>query len=220
MKIYNYNRNTKEYISTSQATEDPLEKGKYLIPALATVVAISTNKDNFTQIFNEKKNVWEYIEDNRGKIVYNTISKQKSKVDYLGVIKSGFTELVPKINDKWDGTKWIFDTVIASKIKLQELETDYNNANEADINYMGTIFQADYKSQNLIANTLSTGSVPNDFYWLDKANKQIAMTYTQFQDLGKLLLARNQINFTKLQTLKKQVKDATTQSQLDKVQWS
>jgi len=41
-----------------------------------------------------------------------------------------------------------------------------------------------------------------------------------FIGLGKLLLARNQINFTKLQTLKKQVKDATTQSQLDKVQWS
>jgi len=103
--------------------------------------------------------------------------------------------------------------------KLQNIETDYDNANEADIAYMNTTFQADYNSQNLIIGALSAGSVPSNFYWLDKNNKQIAMTYAQLQGLSKLLLARTQTNFTKLQTLKTQIKAATTQTALDKIVW-
>jgi len=219
MKVYNYDKDTKEYISTTQASENPLEKGKYLIPANATTIAINADKVGFTQTFNEAKNTWSYVEDNRGKTVYDTTTKQESKVDYLGTIKSGFTELVPKANDKWNGTKWIFDIVSASKLKLLKLKTAYSNANELDIAYMKTTFQADKKSQDLIVSVLSAGSVPTGFFWVDKANAQIVMTYAKLQGLSGAILSRNQANFIKFQELKAKVQSAKKQADLDLIKW-
>ena len=219
MKIYNYNKDTKEYLSTTQASENPLEKGKYLIPANATSIAIGVDKVGFVQVFNEANKKWGYVEDNRSKIVYDTTTKQESKVDYLGVIKSGFTELIPNASDKWNGSKWLLDITISLATKLSELETAYNNANELDIAYLGTTFQADTKSQDLIVKVLSAGSVPTGFFWIDKANNQVAMTYTQVQGLSGAILTRNQVNFIKFQGLKARVKLATTQAELDAIVW-
>jgi len=219
MKVYNYDIDTKEYTSTTQATENPLEKGKYLIPANAITIAISVDKVGFTQIFNEAKNTWSYVEDNRGKTIYDTTTKQESIIDYLGTIKSGYTELIPKVNDKWSGTKWVFDIISASKVKLQELEAAYNNANELDIAYMATTFQADKKSQALIVSVLSAGSVPTGFYWVDSLNNKVTMTYADLQGLSGTILARGQSNFDKLQSLKAQIKSATTQAELDSIVW-
>ena len=121
MKVYNYNYNkdTKEYISTTQASENPLEKGKYLIPANATTIEIGTNKDGSVQVFDETNQKWDYIEDNRGKTVYDTTTKRESKVDYLGTIKSGFTELVPSEFDVWNGSSWEVDLKSLSRYNEQ-----------------------------------------------------------------------------------------------------
>ena len=222
MKVYNYNKDTKEFISITQASKNPLEQGKYLIPANATTIAIGINKDGFAQVFDEVNNAWDYVEDNRGKIVYDTTTKQESKVDYLGVVKSGFTELVPNASDKWNGSKWVLDITISLATKLSELETAYNNANELDIAYMSTTFQADKKSQDLIVKVLSAGSVPSGFFWIDKANNKVAMTYAQLQGLSGAILTRNQTNFIKFQGLKAKVKlttTTTTQAELDAIVW-
>ena len=129
MQVYNYNKDTKEYISTTQASENPLEQGKYLIPANATTIAISTDKDGFVQVFDEANQNWDYIEDNRGKTVYDTTTKQESKVDYLGAIQSGFTELVPSEFDVWNGSAWEVDMPLVIANKVQEI----NNACSSQI---------------------------------------------------------------------------------------
>ena len=103
--------------------------------------------------------------------------------------------------------------------KISELYGEYNTANEADIAYMKTTFQANYKSQGLIVSVLSAGSVPSGFYWLDVNNKEVAMTYADLQGLSGAILTRSQANFTKLQTLKTNVKACTTQLELDKITW-
>jgi len=105
-------------------------------------------------------------------------------------------------------------------VKLSELKIAYNKANETDIAYMNTTFQADKKSQDLIVSVLSAGSVPSGFYWFDKANNQVAMTYADLQGLSGAILARGQVNFTKLQGLKAKVKSAKTQTALNKIKWS
>lgn len=106
----------------------------------------------------------------------------------------------------------------ASEI-LADIVSAYNNANQLDISYMSTTFQADKNSQDLIVSVLSAGSVPDGFYWLDKANSKVAMTYAELQGLSATILTRNQLNFDKYQTLKAQVKAATTQAELDAVIW-
>ena len=103
--------------------------------------------------------------------------------------------------------------------KLQEIRIAYNNANQLDIAYMATTFQADKASQDLIVSVLSAGSVPTGFFWLDKANNQVAMTYAQLQALSGAILTRNQTNFIKFQGLKAKVALAKKQADLDLIVW-
>jgi len=85
---------------------------------------------------------------------------------------------------------------------------------------MNTTFQADNKSQNLIAQNLSIGTVPKGFYWKDKSNNKVPMTYAELQGLGLAIQDRGMINFNKLDGLKAQVKTATTKTALNKIKWS
>ena len=149
MQIYNYNKDTKEYISTTQASENPLEQGKYIIPANATTIETVANKDVFVQVFDEANQKWDYVEDNRGKIVYDTTTRQESKVDYLGAIKSGFTELVPNEFDVWNGTAWEVDTV--AQITAQT--KDINNAIQ---NHLDTKAQ-EFRYDNMMSARSYTG---------------------------------------------------------------
>jgi len=122
------------------------------------------------------------------------------------------------------------NTQFQSKMKelqwqeLQQKQTNklyqaYETANELDIAYLNSTFQADKKSQDLIVSVLSAGSVPTGFFWLDKANNQVAMTYAELQGLSGAILTRNQANFIKFQGLKTQANAATTQAALDKIVW-
>jgi predicted HAD superfamily phosphohydrolase len=103
--------------------------------------------------------------------------------------------------------------------KLREIRSDYTKANESDISYKSTVFQVYKESQSLIVSVLSAGSVPTDFYWLDKSNIKIPMTYNELQGLSLEILTRGQTNFSKYQTLKNNIQVATTQADLDLIKW-
>ncbi|OCG45763.1 hypothetical protein A9G34_01305 [Gilliamella sp. Choc4-2] len=57
-----------------------------------------------------QNDAWVLVEDNRYKTVYNIETKAPIKIDYLGEIRDGFTELEPFDFCKWDGTKWVLDS--------------------------------------------------------------------------------------------------------------
>ena len=106
--------------------------------------------------------------------------------------------------------------------KLSKLATAYNNANELDIAYMSTTFQADKKSQDLITGILAGGAVPSGFTWRDNTkpkNADVAMTFAEFQGLSQAIVARGQGNWTKFQGLKAKVKLAKKQADLDLIVW-
>lgn len=68
MNLYNYDKNTKEYLSTTLASADPLEtkiKGEFvpLVPACATVIEPPKTGENEVAIFNGK--AWEIKKDFR-----------------------------------------------------------------------------------------------------------------------------------------------------------
>ena len=70
MNVYKYDELTKEFIGVETAQLDPLEskvQGKevFLLPANATFTAPLVVKEGYVQVF--KNEVWNYIEDNRGK---------------------------------------------------------------------------------------------------------------------------------------------------------
>lgn len=127
---------------------------------------------------------------------------------------------------KWDFTnkQWIEGDRTAAlngakQSKLNELKIAYKEANQADIAYMNTTFQADKDSQDLIVSVLSAGSVPTGFFWLDSLNNQVPMTYAELQGLSGAILARNQTNFIKYQGLKAKVNSAKTLKTVNSIKW-
>ena len=68
MNLYNYDKNTKEYLSTTLASADPMEtkiRGEFvpLVPACATVIEPPKTGENEVAIFNGE--VWEIKKDFR-----------------------------------------------------------------------------------------------------------------------------------------------------------
>ncbi len=158
MKIYNYNKETKEFTTSTNATESPREKGNYLIPANATIKEPLPLKDGFAICFNEEKQSWEYIEDNRNKTVYQISTKQELKVDYLGAIKAEHTLLVPKEFDKWDdATKsWIKDTEAVAKYEEAQTKLQKEKElNELVINHNTVLYDANGEALGNMATVIA-----------------------------------------------------------------
>ena len=109
----------------------------------------------------------------------------------------------------------------AKQSKLIELAAMYETANQANIAYMNTTFQADSKSQDAMTKVLtaSGGKLPAEFFWVDTANNQVPMSHADLQGLAAAILARGQKNFAYLQQLKASVKSATTLTELEAITW-
>ena len=60
MLVYNYSAITSEYTGSSNADEDPLDKGNWLIPAFATTTEPLIQKEGFARYF--VNGAWEYRE--------------------------------------------------------------------------------------------------------------------------------------------------------------
>ncbi|MDZ3934548.1 tail fiber assembly protein [Escherichia marmotae] len=79
--VYNYDGETREYISTS------------------------------TEYLSADVNSWEYVPDHRGEIVYSTETGESKEITAPGDYPENTTTIVPLTPyDKWDGEKWVTDT--------------------------------------------------------------------------------------------------------------
>jgi len=103
--------------------------------------------------------------------------------------------------------------------KLNQIDKAYETALDIDIPYMGTTFQANKYSRDLIVSVLSAGSLPAGFFWLDTLNNQVPMIFTELQGLSSAIVNRNQLEFVHRLSLKSQANLATTQVQLDGIIW-
>jgi hypothetical protein len=100
-----------------------------------------------------------------------------------------------------------------------DLYVPYSAAIQADIDYLGTTFNADDSTQLLIVKVLSAGQVPAGFFWQDITNAQIPMTYAQVQGFAGTILVRAQAAFVRLQNLKAQIMAATTVAAVNLIVW-
>lgn len=91
MKIFNYDKITKEFTAESIAAEDPLEQGDWLVPANSTEIA-PILEEGKTPVFNGTS--WDLLENNRG-LIYNILTQESSVLQELGPIPEGFTKVTP-----------------------------------------------------------------------------------------------------------------------------
>ncbi|HAI1378224.1 TPA: tail fiber assembly protein [Escherichia coli] len=107
MIIYNYDGETREYISTST---------EYLavgvgIPACSCLDAPGIHKAGYAICRSVDLNSWEYVPDHRGEVVYSTETGDTREITVPGDYPENTTTIAPLTPyDKWDGEKWVTDT--------------------------------------------------------------------------------------------------------------
>ncbi|MGL5397832.1 MAG: tail fiber assembly protein [Shewanella sp.] len=80
-------------------------------------------KSGFAAVRNSDDSGWSYVEDHRGDKVYSTETGLEEIVAELGQYKNGVTTLKPATShDKWDGSKWVTDTVSQKTEQVAQAE--------------------------------------------------------------------------------------------------
>ena len=66
MQIYNYDAKTLEYLGVSEADEDPVDAGDFLIPAFASVIEPPVAGADEVAVFDSDNDEWNLVTDLRG----------------------------------------------------------------------------------------------------------------------------------------------------------
>lgn len=107
--------------------------------------------------------------------------------------------------------------------KLAQLDAAYDAAVQQPVAYMGTTFQADYASQEILTKTLTSlnpvGGVPQGFAWWDAENNAVPMTLAELNGLAMAMLTQGWAAFQHKQAKKATVRDAQTVEAANSVVW-
>ena len=104
--VYNYDGETREYIS---ASTEYLAVGVG-IPAYSCLDAPGTHKAGYAICRSADFNSWEYVPDHRGEIVFSTETGESKEIKTPGDYPENTTTIAPLTPyDKWDGEKWVTD---------------------------------------------------------------------------------------------------------------
>lgn len=149
MNLYNYDKNTKEYLSTTIASADPMEtkiKGEFipLVPAYATLLEPPTTGENEVAIFNGE--AWEIKKDFRvsHKICDENFNikdiTEIGEIEENYLVSADIAELIKENPDKFkiqneeiaQKTEEEYQEFLDNKIKKEEAEKIKNQLLELD----------------------------------------------------------------------------------------
>ena len=149
MNLYNYDKNTKEYLSTTLASADPMEtkiRGEFvpLVPACATVIEPPKTGENEVAIFNGK--VWEIKKDFRvsHKICDENFNikdiTEIGEIEEKYLVTADMAKLIKENPDKFkiqneeitQKTEEEYQEFLDNKIKKEEAEKIKNQLLELD----------------------------------------------------------------------------------------
>jgi len=159
--------------------------------------------------------VWEFEND---VAVAVSPTGVRSFTTHSGQSLSVPTTLVPYVKPAPTAAQLLAD---AQAARITYIDQQYETLEHANIAYLGTTFQADDYSQDLIARVLLAqgGTAPAGFGWYDVANTKILMTNAQLQGLANAIYARNEPLFNNKQTKKATIRAATTVAAVQAVIW-
>ena len=133
MKIYSYSKVNGEYTGEHDAQPSPLEPGKYLISANATVEQPPIAGQHEVAIF--ETSGWVLKEDHRGRARWKTATAEPIQITEIGPLPAETTDLSPEAVPfpVWTGSAWETDTTAqqaALKVRLKR-ELEQNAAADA-----------------------------------------------------------------------------------------
>lgn len=119
MTVFNFDINTREYLST---TVEFLAVGVG-IPAYSCADAPMVAKDGFAVCRTASLKEWEYVEDHRGETVYETETGQPVEITSPGEYADNVTTIAPSTPyDKWNGSEWVTDENALQRGQVLEAE--------------------------------------------------------------------------------------------------
>jgi hypothetical protein len=211
MIIYKYDAITKEFDREMTAQKNPLIDGEFLYPPYITLIKPDL-VDGYISIFDEAKQKWNNVIDNRGMTVYNILGGFTSIVDYLGKIKKGFTLIEPTgIYDvNFVGGKWVTDRAG----KLRELKDTINEARNKLylIQYGNNSFQTDEISINRMN---ETSVLLDSFFWRDADNKKVLVTNKDLDNIVKMKVNSRQSLIDKQFEIEEEISNLTDEEVID-----
>ena len=89
MKIYNYSQLTKEFLSSDNAFESPLEPGVYLVPAFATLLEPPEASEGVAHLWDSETESWTSVVDKRGTVYWLPGDKQEHTMYEFGDLPVG-----------------------------------------------------------------------------------------------------------------------------------
>ncbi|EFO0123411.1 tail fiber assembly protein [Escherichia coli] len=135
MAVYNYDGETREYLSTSV---------EYLavgvgIPANSCTDEPVVEKAGFAVCHKASLDGWDYVTDHRGETVYDKQTGQPVEITELGDYPASATTIKPLTPyDRWNGSEWVTD---------------------ADAQKIGQALEAEQKKSAMLADAQSTISL-------------------------------------------------------------
>ena len=108
MLVYNYDPITFEYISSEEAGRNPLNAEEPIMPACSTTIVPLESIDKYAVVWIGNK--WEYKEDHRGELWFNSTTKQIVEIDFIGSMPDNYFTPDSPIANEPEGLYWSFDT--------------------------------------------------------------------------------------------------------------
>lgn len=222
MQIYNYDKNTLEYLSEEVAELDPIG-GKPLIPANATVIEPLAKKDGFVSCFDEKKQIWEYKKDLRGKKFWSKTDGSSVMVDTLDFDVKNYIPTPPKENQIMQNGKWVDDIKTLKKEMISQIhqkkdELNFSNYEFENHTYrMGADVQADLLATITIFGVV--GKLPAGYTIKDiKTNEYVTFDLPKLVKLSAQVATRKAEAIFKTQKLEDAINSCTSKAELDKIE--
>lgn len=118
-KAYTYTSDTHELLGPCDAYTDETHE---ILP-FHTEKKPLDKRQGFAVVFNEQNQEWEYQEDHRGLVLFDTKNRQSVTLEKLGKVPEYLTSSTPKSEfDVWDGEKWVKDVEAENLAKRHKLE--------------------------------------------------------------------------------------------------
>jgi len=112
---------TREFVEMGHADPSPLEPGVWLFPAGAYEGNAPVVLPGCVAILNEFGTSWTQVADNRGKTVYDTVTRIASVYEVLGDLPEGLTLEAPSTDfDVWQEGRWVFDAAARNAALIQQ----------------------------------------------------------------------------------------------------
>lgn len=208
MKLYVYDKDTKELVGTIEAQLDPLKSAKlkkevYLIPPYTTPFPPLEVKEGEVNIFDEEKGYWKVIKDNRGVEIFD--KKGNSIIwEELKEIPSGYSKTRPFIVQKEKA-------VLTNKTNIA-----YENAQNEEVtigNFVGAI------SERIHMEGLKQFIGENEFGNYDSPDgTSVILTRADVDYISKYLYIRSLLLSLRKNEIIKEIKAAKSKKQLEKVE--